>query len=207
MANTAAGGSRSRPDLVLQGFPNMGTDTTVDLTITTVVAGLNAGESTTRTDAAAKTTAHSADQAEAAKQSSYARRHPAHFGAAFRGLAYEHHGCPGKDMDRFLRLVATYHVLGHGTIGADKDREQKIQYNRFITASSLSGDSGWAPHYSGPSHSGSSRSHAATTRPADTRTTIARLAWEISFTLIIGVPAVRPSGRGRAPSPDVLSHH
>ena len=133
MANTAAGGSQSRPDLVLYGFPNMGTKTTVDLTLTTVVSGLNAGESTTRTDAAAKTTAHSADQAEAAKQSSYARRHPEHFGAAFRGLAYEHHGCPGKDMDCFLRQVATYHVLGHGTIGADKDREQKIQYNRFIT--------------------------------------------------------------------------
>ena len=57
MANTAAGGSRSRPDLVLQGFPNMGTDTTVDLTLTTVVAGLNSGKSTARTDAAAKTTA------------------------------------------------------------------------------------------------------------------------------------------------------
>jgi len=47
MANTAAGGSRSRPDLVLYGFPNMGTKTTVDLTLTTVVSGLNAGESTT----------------------------------------------------------------------------------------------------------------------------------------------------------------
>ena len=40
---------------------------------------------------------------------------------------------PGEDMACFLRQVATYHVLGHGTIGADKDREQKIQYNRFIT--------------------------------------------------------------------------
>eukprot|EP00232_Nephroselmis_pyriformis_P002006 CAMPEP_0182906606 /NCGR_PEP_ID=MMETSP0034_2-20130328/33861_1 /TAXON_ID=156128 /ORGANISM="Nephroselmis pyriformis, Strain CCMP717" /LENGTH=87 /DNA_ID=CAMNT_0025042311 /DNA_START=477 /DNA_END=740 /DNA_ORIENTATION=+ len=36
-------------------------------------------------------------------------------------------------MDRFMRQVATYHTLGHGTIGAKKNREQKIAYNRFIT--------------------------------------------------------------------------
>ena len=34
---------------------------------------------------------------------------------------------------RFMRQVATYHALGHGTIGAKKNREQKIAYNRFIT--------------------------------------------------------------------------
>ena len=38
-------------------------------------------------------------------------------------------------MDRFIRQVATYHTLGrpHGTIGAKKNREQKIAFNRFIT--------------------------------------------------------------------------
>ena len=70
------------------------------------------------------------------------------------------------------------HVLGHGTIGADKDREQKIQYNRFITK--------WRQRLSTTlqraSHSVSSRSHAATTRLADTRTTTTMPAWETSFT-------------------------
>ena len=58
---------------------------------------LNLLSSHTRTDEAAQTTAHSADQAEAAKLASYACRHPVHFGAAFRGRVFEHSGCPGKD--------------------------------------------------------------------------------------------------------------
>ena len=32
-----------------------------------------------------------------------------------------------------MRQVATYHALRHGTIGAEKNREQKIAYNRFVT--------------------------------------------------------------------------
>ena len=32
-----------------------------------------------------------------------------------------------------MRQVATYHDLGQGTIGAKKNREQNIAYNRFIT--------------------------------------------------------------------------